>query len=1025
MAMHIRTVEPTVFFVRDGDALRQLARVRIGNDRPGMEASLRVRAEGVDEAVSLGLAPPGEVACEAYLPDIREPTELRIELWTGETLADETTVAWTPQKHWEVHLIQYAHHDLGYTDLPSNVLAEYDGFMDRVLDYCAETEHWPDVDARFRYQCEQAWSVLHYLENRPQEVVYRLVQYLQNGQIELTALYGNQTLELCGTEEMVRLLYPAFGLKRAFGIEVSSAEHNDIPGFPWGLASVLAGAGVRYFSPGVPLWYFGRGEERVHPLWDTEKALPLDVPAACWWEGPDGARVLLWSDLHGQEWQPYNVDQALSELPGMLARLDERGYPYDMVSYTLRGGHRDNAPPTIRYAYMVKEWNERWAYPRLINTTNTPYLRAFEARWGDALVTLRGDVPGTDYPAGATCTPNETAIDRNTHEQLMTAEKLASLASLTSGAALAAGPGYPRGTLDRAYRDTFTYDLHCWGLSDVGGPGQDGHWSEKGGYAYRAAALAHDVAIKAANALADRIAYPGEATYLTAFNALGHERTDVVRAPLRDWEPCSSPMYWRGPDEEGGWPAFVSGRAIGRRIVHPPAALLEQPFELVDASTGERVPYQVSTLSDPQAARRWAPERFAMGQVDPRHLKEIVFLARGLPSMGYKTYQIVPCERWPEFGVDAAVEGTVVENSFYRLEIDPREGAIASLYDKALGRELVDVAAGHAFGQLIVRESGTAREEVLRVGDVAVVESGALYTTVRLKGEVSSCPRVTIEITLHHTIKRIDWAARILRDSTPMRELYVAFPFEVENPRFHFEAGGAVIEPLRDQWPGSNTDDYAVQHWVDVSGDDWGVAWTPVDTPMAEFGGLWPGYVSGAHHGVRGPGYGHPFLRPGELERGHLYSLVSYNNFRTNFINVHAGEFVVRYAFTSHGACWPDGDAQGFGWGVTNPPLAVWMEGPQEGTLPVEASWVQLDAPNVVLLTLKRAEDGDGYIVRLMETRGCETEVTVSLPRFQIRHAFGTNLVEENQRLLSCSAHAVRTTVRAFGLATIRIGADL
>jgi hypothetical protein len=853
------------------------------------------------------------------------------------------------------------------------------------------------------------------------------VHFCHNGQIEVTALYGNQTLELCSSEELVRLLYPAFRLKREYGIEISSAEHNDIPGFPWGLASALAEAGVRYFSPGVPLWYFGQGEGRVHPLWDIGEALPLGTPAAGWWEGPDGARVLLWSDLHGQEWQPYNVDQALHELPGMLAALDERGYPYDLVSYTLRGGHRDNAPPTIRYAYMVKEWNERWAYPRLINTTNTPFLEAFEERWGDTLKTLRGDVPGTDYPVAATCTPKETAIDRNTHEWLTTAEKLASVASLVGDLA------YPRDTLDQAYRDTFTYDLHCWGLADVGGPGQDGHWSEKGSYAYRAAALAQDVQIKAANVLVDKVAYPEDAHFVTVFNTLGHERTDVVVAPLRDWQPCSSPMYWRDVRAHGqssggppaSWPERVSGRAVGRRIVFPPATILEQPFELLDASTGKRVPYQLSILSDPQAAQRWAPERFALGQVDPRCLSEISFLAEGLPSMGYKTYQIVPCEQWPEFPVKVEVEGTNVENSFYRLEIDPQRGVIASLYDKDLGRELVDASAEHGFGQWIVRESGTAREEVLCVRDVSVVESGALYTTVRLKGEASCCPRVTIEITLYHTIKRIDWAARVLRDSTPMRELYVAFPFQVDHPRFRFEGPGSVIEPLRDQWPGSNTDYYAVQHWVDVSGEDWGVAWTPVDTPMVEFGGLWPGYVSAAHHGVRGPGYGHPFLRPGELVRGHVYSLVSYNNFRTNFINVYAGEFLVRYALSTHRGAWPAGDASRFGWGATNPPLAVWMKGPQEAALPLEASFLQVDAPNVTLMAFKRAEDGDGYVLRLMETQGRETEVTVGLPHIDLCHAFETNLVEENQRLLTCSAHEVRTRVKAFGMTTIRLMAGL
>jgi len=307
--MRFTSIEPTPFFAYHGGELRHL--VQIGLD--DVEAEVRshdtrvhLRAPHVDEMLNLGALSSENKTYDAWFPDLAQPAEIRLGLYLGQELHDERTLPWQPQRKWEVHLIHYAHHDLGYTDLPSRVLREYEGFMDQVLDYCRETEGWPEQEARFRYQCEQAWSVVHYLEHRPPEMTRRLAHYCHTGQIEVTALYGNQTLELCSHEELVRLLYPAFRLKRELGIEITSAEHNDIPGFTWGLASVLAGAGIRYFSPGVPLWYF----HGVHPLWDTDAALPLGMPAACWWEGPDGARVLLWSDLHGQEWQPYNYEQA-------------------------------------------------------------------------------------------------------------------------------------------------------------------------------------------------------------------------------------------------------------------------------------------------------------------------------------------------------------------------------------------------------------------------------------------------------------------------------------------------------------------------------------------------------------------------------------------------------------------------------------------------------------------------------------------------------------------------------------------
>ena len=1018
----ILSVQPTVFFVREGDALRQLIRVGLDNMGDPTDACLEIRLGGEETAHPLGMISTGAGTYDASVPDIVDPADLWLGLWADGELQDQRTVTWLPQKHWEVYLVQYAHHDLGYTDLPSSVLEEYHGFMDDVLQFCAETEDWPEEDARFRWLCEQAWSAVHYVEARSPEVVDRFVHYCKNGQIEVTALFGNQTLELCGHEELIRLLYPAFELKRRYGIEITSAEHADIPGWPWGLASALAGAGVRYFSPGMPLWYFGSGKDKVHPLWDTGEAIPLGMPAACWWEGPDGARVLLWNDLHGSEWRPYGYDQALEELPGMLQGLDSAGYLYDIVSFTLRGGYRDNAPPIISYAYMVREWNRRWAYPRLVNATNHMFLSAFERRWGGALETLRGDVPGTDYPVCATCTPRETALDRNTHDMLVSAEKLATLASSL------ADYDYPKATIDKAYRETFYYDLHCWGHSSSGGLPQDAHWSEKGDRSYRAAALSHNVLLKAANKLADEVTYPEDGYYVTVFNPLSHARTDFVHAQARSWEPTSSPMYWREPDGRHRWPIYVSGHAAGRDIVHPPASLLEQPFRIIDLSVGAETPYQLSTVSNPQAARPWSAERVALARVEGQSAfaREVAFVARDLPAMGYRTYRFVPCDEWPAYAVDFTATDTVIENRFFRLELDPVSGAIVSLVDKELARELVDCDAPHPFGTLIVRDAETAAEEWARISHAHLCDAGPVYATIRLNGGASCCPQITEEITLYSALKRVDFAVRVLRDSTPMREVYLAFPFQVDDPQFRFEMANAVAEPIRDQWPGSNTDYYGIQHWADVFNEAGGVAWAAIDTPMAEFGGLWPGYVSGAHHGARGPGYGHPFLRKGELTQGHIYALVSYNNFRTNFINVHPCEYLVRYSFTSHEGDWRAGGARDFGWAVANEPLPVWMAGPQpKGSLPTEASFCQVDAKNVIVLAFKRAEDGDGYILRLGETEGAETQVTATMPFMSLRHVYETNLVEENQRVLTSDRHSVRAGVGPYGITTLRLAADL
>ena len=93
----------------------------------------------------------------------------------------------------------------------------------------------------------------------------------------------------------------------------------------------------------------------------------------------------------------------------------------------------------------------------------------------------------------------------------------------------------------------------------------------------------------------------------------------------------------------------------------------------------------------------------------------------------------------------------------------------------------------------------------------------------------------------------------------------------------------------------------------------------------------------------------------------------------------------------------------------------------KQGKLPKSMSFCQVDKPNVLLLTLKEAEDGDGIIARLIETEGKDVSVTLTMPFLKIERAYKTNLVEENREIITTREHAVNIPVKAFGIATVRI----
>ena len=87
--LKILVIDPTVFFIRDGNALRQLVRLVVGNGGNAMEVSVVFDSDGMKESLSLGEVAPGETEHEIYLPDIRDSTEVTLSLWAGGVLQDE------------------------------------------------------------------------------------------------------------------------------------------------------------------------------------------------------------------------------------------------------------------------------------------------------------------------------------------------------------------------------------------------------------------------------------------------------------------------------------------------------------------------------------------------------------------------------------------------------------------------------------------------------------------------------------------------------------------------------------------------------------------------------------------------------------------------------------------------------------------------------------------------------------------------------------------------------------------------
>jgi hypothetical protein len=989
--LRINKIEPTLFFINEKNELLQAVDISIENTEETVEASVDVKfiplnkgGQGVvfseERPIVLGKVEKGEGIYRVYVPDVRNQVDASFVLKSNGKVQDQREMDWKPRKHWEVYMVPIAHHDFGYTHTIEEVLLRYDGFYDNILRFCEETEDWP-FESKFRYMVEESWSIQHFIENRPEEIVEKLAKYVKEGRIEIPALFGNEISALCSHEELIRLMYPSFRLKRKYGAPIRTASITDIPGLSWGLPTVLAGAGVKYFFAGLPN-YFEWGRNDIHTFWDEAAILrEHGRPDAFLWEGPDGETVLVYYQGSYGCWSPSSYQDVLNQLPGMLAPMEERGCPFSVMRY---GGYGcgDNTPPDIRVSHIVREWNSKWAYPKLIVATNSMFFENLKKECSDLRI-FRGELPHTDYVVGAISTAKETAINRITHDKLHTAEKLATIASLVSDYP------YPAERIRDAYDNLLLYDEHTWGMSHQVGEVQDWDWCDKSRCAYKAAGLTQAILNSSPGRIAGEIELKEEGVHIVVFNSLSFQRTDVVNAP-----------------------GFFG----------------EEPFALIDEETGEEVAYQIVELDSPQAPVPYAAARYGRGQFNRPELFELVFVAENVPSLGYKTYRIIP-KGIPSFPPLEKRGGGDLENRFFKVTLNPQTGTIESIYDKELKREIVDKNAPHQFNQFIARWVKTGEEVSPSSSSIRKGQNGPVYSSLVVTGDGAGCPQRTQEIILYDKIKRIDIRNRLLKDSTPMMEIYFAFPFLMEKPRFRFEGSNSVIEPLVDQFPGSNSDYYTMQHWADVSdgipspggAGVGGVTFSSIEAHLVEFGGLWPGYVSQAHHGFTPPYFEHEFLKPGELTKGYIYSYVIDSNFRTNFQPTQQGDMLFRYSITTHEGDWKEGRPRDFGWAISNPLIPVRINGKREGMMPKSMSFCQVDKANVLLLTLKKAEDEDGIIVRLIETEGEDSNVTVTLPFLTIEQAYQTNLVEENEKILSAQEHTVTVPIKAFGIMTFRI----
>ncbi len=975
-------IQPGRFLVRaDDGSLRQLATLRILNTGDETQAETQVKLDGKTFVADLGTLPFGWSSHQLELPDIDKPAPATFTLNTdrGETNSEVTI---TPARKWEIYVVQHTHTDIGYTHLQTEIFKRHGDYIREVLDLCSKTDDYPE-GTRFKWVCETSLTVQRFLETATPEQIEELVRRVKEGRIEVAAFYLNGTDLECA-EELVRKVYYASHVADKYGFDVLTAMNDDINGLSWAIPSILSRGGVKYLSMGV----------------NYTRSIPvLDRPNAFYWEAPDGSKTLVWNAEHYMHGNFLGLHDRLKlveeKLPPYLAELENNGYPYDVMGFKMSGIVTDNSPPNMKPCDIIREWNAKYAYPKLIVATSREWFNRLEKEHAKDIPTYKLAWPDW-WADGHASSAYETILTRETHETFFAAERFSAIAKV-----LDPSFKYPAEQFRKTLEKIMLYDEHTWGAAQsISQPDSEetkGQWKIK-------ASFATEPYAEARRMLQDALRSLGM--------GMPPEDADVAQAPRLAF---TDPLPWARSD-------LVLLSASPPAQSEPLVSFEQRLISLNDLTAEGQTPYQVANCILPflAAGCLWDDPPLALSarvpEAYPMLSWAITFFASNVPSMGYRPYGLLwQPATFPDRKCVTFSENKI-SNRFFEVTLDPVTGGIKSIFDRELKKELVDQESPYKLNQYIYEMPvggrgvvNTGRSEPAKFDRFSPTKTeiypganGPLLGSILARTSAKNTPEIVQEVILYDFEKRIDIRNTVNKDEVLDAEgIYYAFPFNVRPFTAKTEISCAVMKPGIEQLPGSSSDWHCIQHWADFSNDDFGVTWVTLDAPLVHFfdlnAGKWQKIL--------------------EMENPAVFSWIMNNYWFTNFKASQGGKLTFRYSLTTHHGPCKNSDAMRFAIERANPLI---LGGAPEAL----CSFLRIDNPQAILLAFKQAENGDGFVLRLWNCEETPTTTRVTFPEFTIRSAHNADIVERKGKAIRHADSSLDIPLEGYDIRTVLLGLE-
>ena len=401
---------------------------------------------------------------------------------------------------------------------------------------------------------------------------------------------------------------------------------------------------------------------------------------------------------------------------------------------------------------------------------------------------------------------------------------------------------------------------------------------------------------------------------------------------------------------------------------------------------------------------------------------EVVFPAV-VGAMGYNTYVIEEgvVQDFPAPVKEAELPSRhepfcpglpTLENEFLAVAFDPATGGVVKLLDKTTGKDLADPANPLGVLEYVLERPwgmsawviapAQERQYPLQVHSLRSTQNGPFQAVVEAKLKVQNS-----DVTVTYTLKasqpwlEITVQTRWVEIGTKDKgcpSLLMRFPLTLADARGLYEIPFGAIE--RDLNKG---EEVPALRWVDVTGK----------------AAVQAGRAAAGCAVANDSKYGY------SLDGSTLRATLIRSTYEPDAIP-EVGDHAIRFAVMPHAARPATGDLVRLG-AAFNHPLQVVATNVHTGALAADDEAVSAVTPDsVIISSLKKAEDGEDFVVRMQETAGKPVTVKVSLSPVllgKVKEVVEIDLLERPVAKGSAAKAAGGFSVKvpAFGIASVKV----